>query len=133
MFSFFRLSLKARIITIALVVILGAGFTIYNKKLNRNYIQSPHVGDVYTVKLKGFMSEGFKESYPYGLLKIEAISGDDVAFNVASAQFGTARSANKSLHRNGKKSDFYSGVVLHVPNAKLASLLEAGDIVNVDR
>ena len=53
------------------------------------------------------MSDGFKESYPYGLLRVEAINGDDVALNLASAQFGNVKSANKALHRDGKKSDFF--------------------------
>jgi len=133
MFSLFQFSLKTRIAIIAVIIALGAGFAIYDKKQNGIYIQSPQVGDIYTVRLKGFISEGFKESYPYGVLKVESIKGDEVALNVASAQFGNIKSVNKSLRTDSKKADFYSGVLLHIPVAKLASLLESGEIVDVDR
>jgi hypothetical protein len=133
MFSLFQFSLKTRIAIVAVVIAIGAGVGVYNKKQNGIYIHSPQVGDVYTVRLKSFISEGVKDSYPYGVLKVESIKGDEVDLNLASAQFGNIKSVNKSLRNDGKKADFYSGVLLHIPVAKLVSLLDSGDIVDVDR
>lgn len=97
------------------------------------YVQSPQVGDIYTVKLKSFVTEGVKDSFPYGVLKVESLQGDDLTLNIANSQYGNVKSVNKSLRNDGKKSDFYSGALIHVSAAKLASMLESGAIVDVDR
>lgn len=129
----FNFGWKTKVIGFVVLAALGFAYSLYAKEQNSNFAKAPQVGDVYTVKLQSFLPSDTQSSYPYGVMKIDAVKNGQVTFNIASARFGNAKSVRKSLRADGANADFYSGNTIDIAADKLASLVESGGITDIQR
>ncbi|WP_062061087.1 hypothetical protein [Cellvibrio sp. OA-2007] len=129
----FNLNWKVKAVGIVVLVIVGFAYSIFDKNQSAAYAQAPAVGDVYTVKLKSFFPSDNQSSYPYGVMKVDAVNGSKVTLNIASARFGNAKSVRKSLRTDGQNANFYSNETLELDKEQLVSLVESSGITHIER
>lgn len=116
------------------LALIGLAYMVYaSKQEDQAFLAEPQVGDIYTVKLAEFISDGDPGNYPYGIFKINKVDGDKVSFVVANHTYGDLKSVRKSLQSDGKKPDFYSDFQLEADVTMLKAKLDKGAIHNVDR
>lgn len=129
----FNINWKLKAAGIAVILVIGVGYSIFDKKQSAAYAAAPAIGDVYTVKIKAFMPEDDTDAYPYGVMKVDAVDGSKVVLNIASSRYGNSKSVRKSLSADGKKASFYSGETIEVSQTAIAGLVESGGITHIDR
>ena len=116
------------------VAVIGLVYLVYSSKQeDQAFVAAPQAGDIYTVKIADFIPDGSSSDYPYGVLKVLTVNGDNVSFVVAASTYGNLKSVRKSLSSDGKKADFYSDLHIQSDKATLKNKLDAGVIHDIDR
>jgi hypothetical protein len=111
------------------LVVLG----MFGQKETQEELSTPMTGDVYVVKMLDFIPNYQQKTYPYGVLKISSIEGQNVHFVIANNTYGNMKSVHKSLNSDGKKSDFYSSEHIEADIASLKARYDSGAIKEVNR
>lgn len=120
---------------LVLVALLIAIFVFLqnDKKQDQAYVAAPQTGDIYIVRLDDIVPGVADSAFPYGILKITDVSGDQVTVKLANAGYGNLKSVRKSLRQDGSQADFYSTDTLNLSAGVLPDLLEQGAIYDVQR
>lgn len=121
-------------LSLLVLALVGFAYLVYtSKQEDQAFVAAPQAGDIYTVKIAEFVTDGSPKNYPYGIFKITKVDGEKVSFVVASNTYGDLKSVRKSLSSDGTKADFYSDFHIESDLATLKAKLDAGAINDIDR
>lgn len=119
---------------IVIALIIGVVLFAQNeKRLDQAYIQAPQTGDIYIIRLESVFPGIADSAFPYGILKVTDVSGDEVTVKLANAGYGNLKSVRKSLRQDGSQASFYGTETLSLSSSVLPGLLEKGAIYDVQR
>ena len=97
------------------------------------YLTAPRVGDVYSADLSK-ISRGFTQSPAYGLMRLEAIDGDQFAFRIAAKGYTGRKGADKDVTgRVYLNAQYFSSEIIRLPRQQVQRLHEQSVIYDIDR
>ena len=98
-----------------------------------SYVAAPQVGDLYRADLSK-ISRGFAQSPAWGLMRLEAIDGDHLAFRIASKAYTGRKGADKDVtNRAWRNAQYFSREIIRLPRQEVHRLREQSVIYDVDR
>ncbi len=102
-------------LSLLVLALIGFAYLVYSSKQeDQAFVAAPQAGDIYTVKIAEFVSDGSPNNYPYGIFKVTKVDGEKVSFVVASNTYGDLKSVRKSLSSDGKKQIFIATSTLNL-------------------
>lgn len=118
---------------ILLFVAVGSFQSAADARRARQYLSAPAVGDLYVVKLARF-APGADAKYPYGVLRVAAVSGGDLELQLGRFGYAGSSGAEKAI-RAGKhrEADYFTPQPVKVGQQELGPLHERGHIQAVKR
>lgn len=108
-------------------------FAQNDKRENEAFAAAPQVGDVYIIRIAEVFSGAADSAFPYGVLRITSVAGNDVTFAIAKSGYGNLKSVRKSLRQDGSGAAFYSAETLSLPTNALPAMLTSGAIHDIKR
>lgn len=108
-------------VLIGFVAITGMITSTSNKKLAKEYINTPQVGDVYEIK----------ENKKYSLLKVDKVSADSIYFR--HHEYETNRNSKLKDLKKGIFADAYSEEVSGESKTSLLKQLDDRKIIKIER
>lgn len=118
---------------IALIVMFGVVSSRQNQSEDAAYIAAPHVGDLYSVDLARIIKEP-EAPVMYGALRVTAVSGGDVTFQLPKAYYAKQKGVNRDFSR-GKvyEANYYGKETITIPYYSLKELHNYGVINDIER
>jgi len=97
------------------------------------YLAAPAVGDLYVVKLARFAGSA-EPKYPYGVLRVKAVSGDKLELELGRYGYTGSSGAEKAIRASKhREPDYFTPQPLFVLVPELAPLKAQGHIQAVKR
>ena len=121
---------------VGLIVLLVA-YGIYSSKSQEmdidTYLNAPQINDLYVVDISTLM-KNLERSPLYGVMRIKAISGDQVEFFLPKIGYNKESGASKDIrYGKAKNNDYYEGETLVFSVARLKTMRAKGDVKNINR
>ena len=97
------------------------------------YLAAPAVGDLYVVRV-GRFSEGSDPRFPYGVVRVSAVSGERVTLQLGRYGYDRGTGAEKAI-RGGQigAPDYFAAEAVTVPMHQLQPMKSQGAIYSVKR
>lgn len=120
----------------ALLIVAGGTAAAYEYQHGQDvtqYIDAPRVGDIYRSDLSK-ISRGFAQSPAYGLMRLEAIDGEQLVFRIASKAYTGRRGASKDVTTYAYcNTQYFSAEIVRLPHSQVRRLYEQSVIYDIDR
>ncbi len=118
---------------IAVLMGVGAFQSATDTRRMRIYLATPAVGDLYVVRLARF-APGAEARYPYGLMRVTAVSEGDLELQLGRYGYSGASGAEKAI-RSGKhrEGDYFADPPVRLARRDLGQLQMDGHIQAVKR
>lgn len=110
-------------------ILAGVFFSAKDERANKSYLQSPRIGDVYTVRVDSVDSAGDpKGPAHYSLLKVRGVSGNSVELVGNDYQIDNSHPLDEL-----NKPENYAKEPVYVTRYDLQLMQQKGELTDVDR
>lgn len=121
---------------LALIVALGGAIALFAQQHDQDvakYVDSARVGDIYRADLSK-ISKGFTQSPAYGLMRLEAVEGEQLVFRIADKAYTKRTGVGKDVtNRAYRNAQYFSSEVVRLPRQQVHRLHEQSVIYDIDR
>jgi len=98
-----------------------------------SYLAAPKVGDIYRADLSK-LTDGFARSPAYGLMRLEAINGDQFVFRIAGKAYTGRKGADKDATTYAYlNAQYFSTETVRLSRQQVQGLHEQSVIYDIDR
>ncbi|MFP8965642.1 hypothetical protein ACKC9G_03565 [Pokkaliibacter sp. CJK22405] len=120
---------------ILLVAFVAAGISVSNAENKENsYLAMPKAGDYYIVKLKPLLGDDLESKYPFGILQIQSVSGEDIEFKVGGYSYNKKRGAEKAISEHETdEQNYFVEQTKHLTQQELIAFQHQGAIKSIER
>jgi hypothetical protein len=119
----------------AVAILIGLGGIASNAedKADAQLLASPHVGDLYEVKMDSFLgTKTSKAAINYGVVRVSGIEGDKAKIDLPAIVYDRLRGAGDDMRSKALEDKYYNETI-EMSITQLRQLDAQGAVIDVDR